>query len=102
MKRGYNVSHTLVSGDCQLINQETEDKSQVAVNHLYLVCPEYIMVISVPKTRETAFRSAEPVRSKIIVDNIWLLLVTIIIIDNYWISHLSNLDSGIFVNHVDI
>lgn len=60
VKRGYNVSHTLVSGDYQLINQEAEDKLQVAVNQLYLVCPEYIMKISVPKTKETAFRRAEP------------------------------------------
>ena len=69
---GNTKLNTLLFADDQIIISNSEDNLQKAVFALQKVAQEYGMQISLQKTKVMAFRGVDPVRSKIVLDNVIL------------------------------
>ena len=61
---------TLLFADDQVIMQKREKDLQLAVFHLSPICKEYNLRISTHKTKDMGFRGKNPIRSKIIINNL--------------------------------
>jgi hypothetical protein len=62
-------SSTLLFADDQVITAEREDDLQKAGRKLKQIITEHGLTISVQKTKSMAFKSRDPVRTKIVIDN---------------------------------
>jgi retron-type reverse transcriptase len=60
---------TLLFADDQVIIAKTEDDLQKAAHKLNQIIMEHSLTISVQKTKSTAFKGQDPVRTKIVIDN---------------------------------
>jgi len=60
---------TLLFADDQVIIADREDNLQRAAHKLNQIITEYVLTISVQKTKSMAFRGLDPVRTKIVIDN---------------------------------
>ena len=63
------VSSTLLFAEDQVIIADREDNLQRAGHKLNQIISEYVLTISVQKTKSMAFRGRDPVRIKIVIDN---------------------------------
>jgi tryptophan synthase beta subunit len=59
---------TLLFADDQVIIADREDNLQRAAHKLNQIITEYVLTISVQKTKSMAFRGLDPVRTKIVID----------------------------------
>ena len=60
---------TLLFADEQVIIADREGNLQRAAHKLNQITTEYVLTISVQKTKSMAFRGRDPVRTKTVIDN---------------------------------
>jgi len=59
----------LLFADDQVIIADTEDILQKAARKLNQIITEYVLTLSVLKTKSMAFKGRDPVRTKTVIDN---------------------------------